>query len=294
MKKIIITLLFLTINTMTAFALTGEDFENQEIVVNSVNVNITREEYNTLKEKYPDGMISIFTRKTIDNILNEEESIIDREIEITTFYDQNGNELYTTERVISENGISVNNLEFIPEVYGLNWSVTHETTSKRLFMSISKDGNYYTVELYNYWKTIPSVKKWDDIGIMWTNNASFVGGTAEGVQRSLKSDGTENLAIYNLDSGLDHFKFGNKGVGLSMNLFDTGTNYVNYLGLIVSNASGSKITGSYQHAKNSSITFNESKSYTFSASGRGGIFNYTTTTIWNKYDGMQGVYYILP
>ena len=94
MKKIIITLLFLTINTMTAFALTGEDFENQEIVVNSVNVNITREEYNILKEKYPDGMISIFTRKTIDNILNEEESIIDREIEITTFYDQNGNELY--------------------------------------------------------------------------------------------------------------------------------------------------------------------------------------------------------
>ena len=44
----------------------------------------------------------------------------------------------------------------------------------------------------------------------------------------------------------------------------------------------------YQHAT-SALTLANSKSYTFSSSGLGGVLYYSNSTIRNKYDGMQGL-----
>ena len=44
----------------------------------------------------------------------------------------------------------------------------------------------------------------------------------------------------------------------------------------------------YQQAS-SALTLANSKSYTFSSSGLGGVLYYSNSTIRNKYDGMQGL-----
>ena len=78
-----------------------------------------------------------------------------------------------------------------------------------------------------------------------------------------------------------------KGVGISMNLVDSGSDYKLYL-FIKGTSNPGTTYGTYQHAT-SNISLNTSKSYTFTTSpnsGLGGVLNHNYPSY---FDNMQGV-----
>ena len=270
---------------------------NSETVKTTASSTITREEYLKLKENYSDLMIDTFTQDSIDVILKDNSNYVEEYIVTTTYADYFGNIISTQEENITKDEmeaiISEGDYQVRRDVLPYTWKVDYTTTYKHLLMTINKNSDLYIVSIYNDWLKMPQVKKYDVIASRWEGNAIYSGGI-EGLQNVKLKDGKTNFTMYNLDAGLDHIVFDNKGVGISMNLYDNATEIVNSMSYHLSNASKNKIVGTYQHASNNTITLEESTSYKITANGLGGCISFKTTAINNKYDGMKGIYYNLP
>ena len=297
MKLIMISFCVSVIFITNVKALSIEDFNNSETVKTTASSTITREEYLKLKENYSDLMIDTFTQDSIDVILKDNSNYVEEYIVTTTYADYFGNIISTQEEYITKDEmeaiISEGDYQVRRDVLPYTWKVDYTTTYKHLLMTINKNSDLYIVSIYNDWLKMPQVKKYDVIASRWEGNAIYSGGI-EGLQNVKLKDGKTNFTMYNLDAGLDHIVFDNKGVGISMNLYDNATEIVNSMSYHLSNASKNKIVGTYQHASNNTITLEESTSYKITANGLGGCISFKTTAINNKYDGMKGIYYNLP
>lgn len=297
MKLIMISFCVSVIFITNVKALSIEDFNNSETVKTTASSTITREEYLKLKENYSDLMIDTFTQDSIDVILKDNSNYVEEYIVTTTYADYFGNITSTQEENITKDEmeaiISEGDYQVRRDVLPYTWKVDYTTTYKHLLMTINKNSDLYIVSIYNDWLKMPQVKKYDVIASRWEGNAIYSGGI-EGLQNVKLKDGKTNFTMYNLDAGLDHIVFDNKGVGISMNLYDNATEIVNSMSYHLSNASKNKIVGTYQHASNNTITLEESTSYKITANGLGGCISFKTTAINNKYDGMKGIYYNLP
>ncbi|MDY3948784.1 MAG: hypothetical protein SOZ04_05495 [Bacilli bacterium] len=297
MKLIMISFCVSVIFITNVKALSIEDFNNSETVKTTASSTITREEYLKLKENYSDLMIDTFTQDSIDVILKDNSNYVEEYIVTTTYADYFGNIISTQEENITKDEmeaiISEGDYQVRRDVLPYTWKVDYTTTYKHLLMTINKNSDLYIVSIYNDWLKMPQVKKYDVIASRWEGNAIYSGGI-EGLQNVKLKDGKTNFTMYNLDAGLDHIVFDNKGVGISMNLYDNATEIVNSMSYHLSNASKNKIVGTYQHASNNTITLEESTSYKITANGLGGCISFKTTAINNKYDGMKGIYYNLP
>lgn len=297
MKLIMISFCVSVIFITNVKALSIEDFNNSETVKTTASSTITREEYLKLKENYSDLMIDTFTQDSIDVILKDNSNYVEEYIVTTTYEDYFGNIISTQEENITKDEmeaiISEGDYQVRRDVLPYTWKVDYTTTYKHLLMTINKNSDLYIVSIYNDWLKMPQVKKYDVIASRWEGNAIYSGGI-EGLQNVKLKDGKTNFTMYNLDAGLDHIVFDNKGVGISMNLYDNATEIVNSMSYHLSNASKNKIVGTYQHASNNTITLEESTSYKITANGLGGCISFKTTAINNKYDGMKGIYYNLP
>lgn len=297
MKLIMISFCVSVIFITNVKALSIEDFNNSETVKTTASSTITREEYLKLKENYSDLMIDTFTQDSIDVILKDNSNYVEEYIVTTTYADYFGNIISTQEENITKDEmeaiISEGDYQVRRDVLPYTWKVDYTTTYKHLLMTINKNSDLYIVSIYNDWLKMPQVKKYDVIASRWEGNAIYSGGIG-GLQNVKLKDGKTNFTMYNLDAGLDHIVFDNKGVGISMNLYDNATEIVNSMSYHLSNASKNKIVGTYQHASNNTITLEESTSYKITANGLGGCISFKTTAINNKYDGMKGIYYNLP
>ena len=297
MKLIMISFCVSVIFITNVKALSIEDFNNSETVKTTASSTITREEYLKLKENYSDLMIDTFTQDSIDVILKDNSNYVEEYIVTTTYADYFGNIISTQEENITKDEmeaiISEGDYQVRRDVLPYTWKVDYTTTYKHLLMTINKNSDLYIVSIYNDWLKMPQVKKYDVIASRWEGNAIYSGGIEE-LQNVKLKDGKANFTMYNLDAGLDHIVFDNKGVGISMNLYDNATEIVNSMSYHLSNASKNKIVGTYQHASNNTITLEESTSYKITANGLGGCISFKTTAINNKYDGMKGIYYNLP
>lgn len=297
MKLIMISFCVSVIFITNVKALSIEDFNNSETVKTTASSTITREEYLKLKENYSDLMIDTFTQDSIDVILKDNSNYVEEYIVTTTYADYFGNIISTQEENITKDEmeaiISEGDYQVRRDVLPYTWKVDYTTTYKHLLMTINKNSDLYIVSIYNDWLKMPQVKKYDVIASRWEGNAIYSSGI-EGLQNVKLKDGKTNFTMYNLDAGLDHIVFDNKGVGISMNLYDNATEIVNSMSYHLSNASKNKIVGTYQHASNNTITLEESTSYKITANGLGGCISFKTTAINNKYDGMKGIYYNLP
>ena len=296
MKLIMISFCVSVIFITNVKALSIEDFNNSETVKTTASSTITREEYLKLKENYSDLMIDTFTQDSIDVILKDNSNYVEEYIVTTTYADYFGNIISTQEENITKDEmeaiISEGDYQVRRDVLPYTWKVDYTTTYKHLLMTINKNSDLYIVSIYNDWLKMPQVKKYDVIASRWEGNAIYSSGI-EGLQNVKLKDGKTNFTMYNLDAGLDHIVFDNKGVGISMNLYDNATEIVNSMSYHMSNASKNKIVGTYQHASNNTITLEESTSYKITANGLGGCISFKTTAINNKYDGMKGIYYNL-
>ncbi len=127
------------------------------------------------------------------------------------------------------------------------------------------------------WLTTPIVKSYDVMAIRWTaGNIGITDAWGEQV--------CEKYQMYSFNGSNMVNK--SNGIGISMNLFDNGSTPKLAL-YIYSNKNGGTYYGTYQHAVRS-VTLAQSKSYTFSSSGLGGVLNYSDS-IGSYYDNMQGV-----
>lgn len=164
-----------------------------------------------------------------------------------------------------------------------------ETNAKKLTLSVygDKKTHIYRFLLNNLWKTIPKVKSFDVIAFRWTSTA---GGIMEGTYFGNQYYNNDSITY---DYGVKNAKSTADGVGISMNIVDDTSTYLN-LSLDVFKAFTQKtafnLFGTYQHAT-SGVSLENSQSYTFKSNGLGGVLYYSNTTIRNRYDGMDGINY---
>lgn len=122
------------------------------------------------------------------------------------------------------------------------------------------------------WKRNPAIKSYDVIGAYLDNT-------------SLKSSPTTTISTRTTTTTSNEIKQFNNGFGVSVGLPKYGDNMV--INQTFKVAKQGTVYASYQHATRS-ISLNDSKNYTLSRKGYGGVFNFSGTAA-NTYDNMNGV-----
>ena len=150
-------------------------------------------------------------------------------------------------------------------------AVTHETTSKVLTIKSACVTNCL-ITVTAEWKTSPKVRSYDVIGAYLDGISLKVAPQTYVENSSACSTSSEIVESSN-------------GFGVSIKLISNGSNMVVTQYYTVSK--GGSVYASYQHAT-SNITLANSKKYTISRSGYGGVFLFNSS-VSSYYDGMGGV-----
>lgn len=244
---------------------------------------LTKSEYDNLSSVFSPTTISILPNETLDLIKNDNKL---SKCEDTKYYqvddwkDPLGNIILSTSTEVDKQTADdfVNNND-------RSVSSTHTTSMKSLTLEVVKtDESVRVATLTNTWLSIPSTKSFDVIGLRISNNASFLlPSTISGVQIY---DGSY---IYYDGYSSNTKKSNSKHVGISMNIVNSVTSSLqNQITVTYLAAQGLNAYGAYQHAK-SNVTLSQSQNYSFSSSGKGGVFKFANS-VEPKYDDMQGVH----
>lgn len=194
---------------------------------------------------------------------------------IDSFEDVLEKEEYEQELSISTT--SANNCagQFYPYCY----ATEYKTLRLKYYYDDLVENEYSVVALLT-WEKEPLVKKYDVFAIRWTNNVSY--NSFEGKQNA----NGKSEVIYTMDD--DNCKIFSNAVGITMNMYDNTDGHYMELNIGFEYNPG-RIYVTYQHARNSNITFAQSQSYTISPTGLGGVLYFSNSTVRSYYDGMQGI-----
>lgn len=214
MKKWFLAMLAIVVLIMPTTMASAET-NKETIITNNNGVRMTSEQYDMLLPRFNAEEIAEMDQETFERY----KDIDYREWEstTTTIYVEtdttviNGIPIDQTEREITKeewNNISENTAQT-----NLTRGVTHETNAKKLTLNFLKSGNRRIIDLYNKWKTNPTVRSFDIIAVRWANTDTFVVANATGEQR-----GNNRLQTYSFNG--TNMKRESNGVGISMNLFD--------------------------------------------------------------------------
>lgn len=233
--------------------------------------------------------------------VTEDEYTILKNLSETGFKEE---KIINVEKNLIENGeiIETQNYNLTEEEYAIESAISPmvtctdgaaqacwQTNSKRLtlWVGVNYENNYISAYVDNEWLTVPNVKEADVIALRFTGTVrtNLVSGSQHYVKAS-----TGNGGIIDYPRGNGNIQQFSNGAGISMNLVDDGKNHSSFMawGGYFDNISGIDIFASYQHAT-SYVSVADSKQYNLSASGLGGVINFTNSTIRSKYDGMTGV-----
>lgn len=159
-----------------------------------------------------------------------------------------------------------------------------ETNAKRLF--VVYQNNPHKILVVNQWKSIPSVKSFDTIGILYNNyNMS----SASGRQwYNTRSNTSEQYIDYGYQgTNMKISTNGQKGLSISQNIIDSVYSLLqNDLYLYGTDLGNLQVAASYQHAVKD-INLETSKNFTFGTDGMGRVFKWNSS--WSNWDNMQGV-----
>lgn len=151
------------------------------------------------------------------------------------------------------------------------YGVSHETASKKL--TIAKVcTSECLITLNAVWKKSPYIRSYDVIGVRLI-----------GVNLT-RQPTTNAIGTSQNNSSNEIVQYGN-GFGVSVKLPTSGSDMT--VAQYFRVTTGGSIYGSYQHAK-SSITLTNSKKYSISSSGYGGVFLFDNS-VKASYDAMAGV-----
>lgn len=269
-------------------------YENE--VKTLTGYSLSYEQYDMLINdfKYTDDMIDKKNDSQLDVLINQETKLIQssKSYIVTNYlHDVEGNVIssfsntYSTlaEAEKAKSALDVMNAQLVMPFSGTSGSYAWDSGTKMVLIMCYKNGNTgkYTIELQANWNNgNPKIKKYDIMAVRWTNNVSLT--NAYGAQQY------SSTGIVNYSYKGNNMVIGTKGVGISMNLVDSGSDYSLSLYADVSGLPGD-VYGTYQHASNSNVTLAISKSYTFSSAGLGGVVYFSNSKYRNYYDDMLGV-----
>lgn len=158
----------------------------------------------------------------------------------------------------------------IPTIMPLSESY-YKTGSKYIKITSICSSINCSITVYVKWYNEPKVKSYDVIGAYFQNT-------------SLKSSPVTYISNLSTTTYSNEIVNQSKGFGVSIKV-PNGSNIELYQ--YYDTKPGGMINASYQHAK-SSISLNNSKKYTISNSGYGGVFLFDSS-VKEKYDAMSGV-----
>lgn len=273
---ITLSLNFLKVNAETVF------------YTNINGVEMSESEYNTIVERTSENIVQRLTQEEFDKYVNADvadsgtiyQKVI-TDIDGITISQQNiTEEEYNSsdfENLVCGNEINSNDYGFF------------ETSYKRFRVYLYDFGsNDYEVYSVLTWKNVPACRSFDVFAFR-LKHMSYSVPTA--IQTYWIGSNYTNI-YYNSSS--EGYKSASNGAGFSMNLKD-GNNITGFemnmsanLAINETGYSQAHVFTTYQHAQ-SSLTRDQSKSYTLSAGGLGDVLYYSNTTIRNKYDDMSGI-----
>lgn len=286
---------FLFINPLNAS-------ENEIVYVNNHGVKFTETQYNKLKNS---GMNEYFIADLSQEMANQYIDVKPEDIKVTSetkYYKVietiENNKVVSTKTIEETEADYLRaekmNLEGMCEYEENSYepyasSATHTTSHKKITLSVASSGasiDAYQVNLTNVWLQNPVVRSFDVLGFKLPSKAYILtGNSGQLVGSQTSSAGTTS---YDSSVSNTNFKYtANSGVGLSQNLHNNGTNIVNSITANVFGRYGDTIGGAYEHAT-STVTLSQSQNYTFSTSGKGGVFNFSSS-VWDKYDNTAGL-----
>ena len=154
-----------------------------------------------------------------------------------------------------------------------------ETNAKRIWI-IYQSYPQEMVMVYNTWKSIPSVKSYDTIGVLWDN---FSMSSAWGYQYH---DGV-GIRYNQGSSNMKISTSGQQGVSISQDIDDSvSSSLQNELYVAGTEGTYMRMAASYQHAvKNISLA--TSQNFNFNPWGMGKVFGWNVSS--SNWDNMQGV-----
>lgn len=289
LKKIIISIAILA-----SIIFTTPKVNADSNYINSKGITIPIEKYNYFKEYFSDSFINNMTQERFNKIKDKEFIKVESQTNYLVYreyYSNTGDVVFTESQSLSEeeyeNYSSIQTFRVCTEDEHIDYNECWITENKKLVFDFVCEGStttcYLSAELF--WLTQPKVRSYDVFAMRWTSNFSPT--TFFATQGAMVNSIPEQTEYH---PGGTNSVFNSSGVGVSMNLYDDGLWIQCYMDVEGTRTDKKTMTGyvTYQHAT-SALTLANSKSYTFSSSGLGGVLYYSNSTIRNKYDGMQGL-----
>lgn len=282
-KKILFTLLTTTMLSPIVLA------EESAYFTTNSGLELTKNEYNYLLEHFDEEYISTFNsdllKLAMDDINNIE--ILSEE---TIYIETITNRLPNGQVIVTENPLTEEEYEnyqpIVPLTNCNDGIACWETNAKKLHMIVQNtEDNYQMVTLTNFWKSMPTTRSYDVLAFRWTTSGPNPNYSHFKAFQYGFAVGTTEYGIAN-----QNVKLGTNAIGVSMNLYNNAITITNTLYVYFEIDTNLTLSyyGTYQHAT-SEVTLAQSQSYNFGAGGLGNVLNYTSSSIRNKYDGMQGI-----
>lgn len=303
MKKFLsftmITLLMSPLAILNVFAL--DNNSNQSSLVKMGEVTEAKL-INNFLEQAPEELVELYNDDSFEITYEwfDEDGNFDTDFEIMTQYIEtvtkyeNGEVVDVEEHTLTKEeydsydntastySYQIGNCTLDSPMYNDCW----ETNAKRLTLAIKREyptdeENWQKLKIavINTWKTIPSVKSYDTIGL--NHEGTFNVTNAYGYQNW---DG--NVITYSYNG--TNMKKDSSGVSISQNIVDSTTSSLSNILWVHGqfNSGAQHINASYQHAVKN-ISLETSKDFTFNADGMGGVFMWNSS--YSNWDNMRGV-----
>lgn len=188
-----------------------------------------------------------------------------------------------------QNNNPVNPTSLVSPLAADIWESEYSYPVRKLKVTISAEGELGSkrvVSVTNTWIVLPAVRSFDVLAVrvegdytLWLNSENTYGHQFW--------DG--NRVDYDRDKCPNYFNTFSDGVGLSMNLSDKATQYIECM-LVVCVGSGADdilAVGTYQHAAETT-TLDQSKKYTIDILGYGGVVDFSSS-VRKKYEQGAGL-----
>lgn len=289
-KKIMLAMAFCML------LLSGSRVDAQEYYKNNRNVKIPNQDYEILKKYYSTEVLEEMSEEQLriaQQVDYTNTKTITKYIKTDTLYNTKTNEVIEEKQTeISDEEYQLVNDSIKP--LAACGEFCWETSYKKLQMSITPQGypsSIGSIIVKNNWKIIPSAKSNDVIASTYNNAFTTTNYYAYKIYDGVTTE-------YNASRNNANINKTNYGVGVSMDIPNSTSKSLSNELYIYGRFSdlnhwlNGSICSTYQHAQ-SYVSLEDSKKYTFSRcnGGLGNVLNYSSSTIADKYDKMQGVYY---
>lgn len=282
-KTLFAILMMLLVTNVNASSIESEIYEKGQYT-NTNNVTIDLDNYNKIKSLMSESEIeNIDARfyeaiKVSNDIKNIESAIIE-----STYLTVGNDEFLVNENILTQDEYNtrVKSRTSENDVYKIEYKQIH-------LMASEENNEKMSFYIQNVWQKTPKIKSFDVIALRWSGTVTPDKNSANGIQdykSTLQQVNPPTITYANTSGNMKYFS---NGVGLSQNLVDDASYYVNVLSINATCSGIVNLYGTYQHAQ-SDLSLTQSQNYTISSSGLGKVLYYSDTSIRNTYDNTAGL-----